>query len=64
MESNNTATNPRRQFLGTIASRVAAIGISSVIAPMSGQAQGKFLHGPDDPDAWFKQIKEQTQDCL
>jgi len=57
MKSNNSVNNPRRQFLGTIAGGVAAIGVSSIISPLSAQAENNFLTDSDDPDAWFKQIK-------
>ena len=57
MKNDSVETNPRRQFLGTIASGVAALGLSSVISPASAYGQNNFLNGSDDPDEWFKQIK-------
>jgi intracellular sulfur oxidation DsrE/DsrF family protein len=57
MKSKEVETTPRRQFLGTIASGVAALGVSSVISPWSGHAQNHYFNGHDDPDEWFKQIK-------
>lgn len=57
MESSKTETNPRRQFLGKIAGGAAAIGLSSIISPVSGLAQNNFFSGPDNPEAWFKQLK-------
>jgi hypothetical protein len=50
MKRNNVDNNPRRQFLGTIASGVAAIGISSFISPLSAQAGKNFL---SDPAIWL-----------
>lgn len=57
MKNNNAEANPRRQFLGQVATGVAAFGLSSMFAPFSAQAENKILAGPDDPDDWFKQIK-------
>jgi len=58
MESNGTNNNnPRRQFLGTIASGVAALGLSTIVSPLSAQAENHFFSGGSDPDEWFKQIK-------
>jgi len=57
MESNGSNNHPRRQFLGTIASGVAALGLSTIVSPLAAHADNKFSHSPDDPDEWFKQIK-------
>ena len=57
MKSYKVDNNPRRQFLGTIAGGVAAIGLSSIISPLSVQAENTFLHDPGDPEKWFEQIK-------
>ena len=58
MESNGTnKNNPRRQFLGTIASGVAALSLSTIVSPLSAEAENHFLAGGNDPDEWFKQIK-------
>src|SRR5678815_5009267 len=56
MEKNQT-NNPRRQFLGTVVSGVAAFGLSSVISPLTANAGNDFSSGSGDPDEWFKQIK-------
>jgi intracellular sulfur oxidation DsrE/DsrF family protein len=57
MESNNVS-NPRRQFLGTLASGVAATGLFSILSPLTAQAENGFFTGSgNDPDEWFKQIK-------
>jgi intracellular sulfur oxidation DsrE/DsrF family protein len=53
----NQSNNPRRQFLGTVVSGVAAFGLSSVISPLTANAGTDFSNGPNDPDEWFKQIK-------
>src|SRR5215831_5601402 len=59
METNgsNNSNNARRQFLGTIASGVAAFGISSLVSPLSAKAGNHFANDGTDPDEWFKQIK-------
>ena len=57
MQDKNVENNHRRQFLGTIASGVAAFGLSTIVSPLSGNAENKFLNDSDDPDEWFKQIK-------
>ena len=59
MKSKKVDNNSRRQFLGTIASGVTAIGLSSIISPLPVHAENNFLNGPDDPEKWFKQIKGQ-----
>ena len=53
----NQSNNPRRQFLGTVVSGVAAFGLSSVISPLTANAGNDFSTGSDDPDEWFKQIR-------
>jgi hypothetical protein len=53
----NDNNNPRRQFLGTIASGVAALGISSIVSPLTANAGNNLSTNHDDPDEWFKQIK-------
>ena len=57
MKNENVKTNPRRQFLGTIASGAAAVGLSAFMSPLSGHAENSFVNGSGDPDEWFKQIK-------
>ena len=59
MQSNKDDNNPRRKFLGTIASGITAIGLSSFISPLSVHAENNFLNDSDDPEKWFKQIKGQ-----
>jgi len=55
------AKTPRRNFLGAVATGVAALGISTVAAPLNLQAAEKItaddLLSPEDPDTWFKKIK-------
>jgi len=53
----NQSNNPRRQFIGTVVSGVAAFGLSSVISPLTANAGSDFSNGSNDPDEWFKQIK-------
>jgi len=54
---SNVDNNDRRQFLGKIASGVAAISLSSVISPLSGFAESNLSSSSGNPDEWFKQIK-------
>lgn len=58
METNDVKNNenPRRQFLGTIASGVAAIGLSSIALPLTANAENNPSTNSIDPDAWFKKI--------
>jgi intracellular sulfur oxidation DsrE/DsrF family protein len=56
MENNSqNNSNPRRQFLGKIATGVAAIGLSS-IAPISAYAEN-VATPLEDVEEWFKKIK-------
>lgn len=53
---------PRRQFLGTMVSGAAALGLASVAAPVQLGAKPLLFNdgentGPTDPDAWFNQLK-------
>ena len=57
MKSNKVVNNSRRQFLGTMASGITAIGLSSIISPLSVHAENNFLNSSEDPEQWFKQIK-------
>jgi intracellular sulfur oxidation DsrE/DsrF family protein len=59
MESKqqNNIENPRRRFLGSIASGVAALGISTIVTPLQSHAEGFFKPENGDPEAWFNQIK-------
>jgi intracellular sulfur oxidation DsrE/DsrF family protein len=58
MESNDFKNkNPRRHFLQTVASGVAATGLFSIISPLTAQAENNFFHVPtNDPEEWFKKI--------
>ncbi len=63
-ESN--ASTHRRGFLGTLAAGASAIGLATILSPLQaaaknfdpagGLAADKAFH-PEDPDAWFSQIK-------
>ena len=57
MKSNGQINNPRRQFLGSVASGVAALGISTIVSPLVAHAENHFSTNSNDPDEWFKQIK-------
>jgi intracellular sulfur oxidation DsrE/DsrF family protein len=58
-ETFNKIENPRRRFLGAVASGVTALGLSTVIAPLQSHAgNGIFKpHSGIDPDEWFNQLK-------
>jgi intracellular sulfur oxidation DsrE/DsrF family protein len=57
MENNaQNQNNPRREFLGKIATGVAALGLSS-IAPLTAHAENGLSTSTGNPDDWFKQIK-------
>lgn len=48
----------RRGFIGTISAGAAAIGLSMLPTPLQAAAERTpALSSPDDPDAWFAQIK-------
>ena len=56
--SMNKSKNPRREFLGSIATGAAALGIGSFLSPLDLQASipsvpNNYL----DADAWFNTIK-------
>lgn len=58
MKNNNVDNQPRRKFLGTIATGVAGIGLSSIISPLSAHAEKNvFFQGTENPEEWFNQIK-------
>ena len=57
MKRKNVDDNPRRQFIGTIAGGVAALGISSIISPLSAQAEKSIVNDSGNPEEWFKQIR-------
>jgi intracellular sulfur oxidation DsrE/DsrF family protein len=52
-------TNGRRNFLGSVASGAAAIGIATLVAPISLHANRPSAPAATtaDPDAWFSQLK-------
>lgn len=53
---NNLAKTPRRQFLGSVASGAAAMGIASFINPFQVLGQQQDNNIPD-ADEWFNKIK-------
>ena len=52
-----TAPTHRRTFLGTLAAGAAAIGVAAVTSPLQLSAAPGITTSPDDPDAWFNQVK-------
>ncbi len=62
MNKNYKGVSPRRKFLGTIATGAAALGLSTIAAPLNahGGMAPSFENnstGPDNPEEWFNQIK-------
>jgi intracellular sulfur oxidation DsrE/DsrF family protein len=60
MLHNDKRHPSRRTFLGVLAGSTAAMSMASVAAPLSAGAKTISEHmdtGPDDPEAWMKQIK-------
>jgi len=61
MEKEQSTSNPRRKFLGTLAAGAAALGLSS-FSPLTARA-GEITQpeniptGMKDADEWFNQIK-------
>src|SRR5437867_1740671 len=58
MQDNDFRQTSRRNFLGSLATGAAALGITT-IAPLTAGAETisqKFTPA-DDPDEWFKKIK-------
>ena len=50
--------NPRRKFLGTIATGAATLGLASLSGPLQAMPTSeKTFPDPDSPDAWFDKIK-------
>ncbi len=60
MQDNDLRPTSRRHFLNVAAASTAAFSFATLAAPLSAGAKNisSPLHNnPDDPDAWFKQIK-------
>jgi intracellular sulfur oxidation DsrE/DsrF family protein len=56
--SMNKSKNPRREFLGSIATGAAALGIGSFLSPLDLQAAIPSVpNNYADADAWFNTIK-------
>src|SRR6186997_1412666 len=53
------STTDRRKFIGSIASGAAAMGLATLTPSLNLHAEEKNASpgNPDDPDAWFNQIK-------
>jgi intracellular sulfur oxidation DsrE/DsrF family protein len=56
---NNDLGQPggRRDFLGTVATGAAAVGLSALFAPFAATAEKSFKEQADDADTWFSKIK-------
>ena len=58
MEKNNLSNQTdRRRFLGSITAGAATIGLASLFQPLQASANEIPGFNPEDPDAWFKQLK-------
>ena len=54
----NTGHTDRRKFLGSLATGAAALGISTVAAPLQTFAENnRIAGGVEDADAWFNKVK-------
>jgi intracellular sulfur oxidation DsrE/DsrF family protein len=57
-KNSNKTDNPRRRFLETVASGVAAFGLSTVVSPLQSHAENNFFGNTGiDADEWFKKLK-------
>ncbi len=57
---NSGHSKPRRKFLSALATGAAAIGFAALATPLrlkAGVEQASIEDSPDNPDAWFMQIK-------
>lgn len=54
---NSSPKTDRRAFLGSIAASATAIGMATLVAPISLSASTKDLQQDSQPDAWFNKIK-------
>ncbi len=62
MEKNQATFSPRRKFLGSVATAIAALGLFSFKTPLPVGSDDLITMGngtsdPSDADAWFNKIK-------
>jgi intracellular sulfur oxidation DsrE/DsrF family protein len=59
MQDPDLRSTSRRNFLAALATTTAALGVSSIAAPITAGAKtiSKNLHYNDDPEEWFKKLK-------
>ena len=55
--NDKSGQTDRRKFLGSIATGAAALGLSTVAAPLQTFAENNFAGGIEDADAWFNKVK-------
>jgi len=55
--TNHHDQTDRRRFLGSITAGAATLGLASLLQPLQATANGIPGFHPDDPDAWFRQLK-------
>lgn len=57
MTKSNHQPTSRRGFLGSIAAGTAALGLTTLAAPINAIAAPEQTFDNEDPDAWFNKIK-------
>ena len=58
MEQKEKQTTDRREFLGTLATGAAAIGLSTLVTPLKLNAEPAMATEPiSEADAWFAKVK-------
>jgi hypothetical protein len=58
LPAGNQSINPRRNFLGTLATGMAALGLVTLAPPLALSAEpGISPEGMPSPDEWFNKIK-------
>lgn len=57
MEKTNSNNTDRRRFLGSVTAGAATLGLASLFQPLQAAANDIPGYNPDDPDAWFRQLK-------
>ena len=58
MEKTNLSNHTdRRGFIGSVTAGAATLGLASLLQPLQATANDIPGYNPDDPDAWFRQLK-------
>ena len=57
-KKNSPQSNARRNFIGTLATGAAALGLASVASPLLANPESKIIPATNmDADEWFAQVK-------